>query len=98
MKTLVCPNTINCIFYKAYSKGYNDNRLNVIFEESNSYSCLALSAHDDLCSEGGIIISEDIRKRIEDNNVKNNINMGQVSCSHLEILSNQIKLINSLEK
>jgi hypothetical protein len=56
-----------------------------------------LSAHDDICGEGGIVISKKIRESIKDENVQNNINMGNVGCSHLEILNNQSKLMELLE-
>jgi hypothetical protein len=85
--TSICPYTNSCILYKNWNKKTNDERVNIIFYNTNRYSCLAFEAHNDSTSEGGITFNEEIKKRIVDINVEKNLNLGNVECSHITLLN-----------
>ena len=91
MNTLICPYTPTCIIYKNWTKKTKDKRVNVILDvplnTGRGYSCLALTAHDDCCGEGGVTFNPEILGRIKTQNVEKNLNLGNVECSHITLLN-----------
>jgi hypothetical protein len=88
MNTLICPYTPTCIIYKNWTEKTKDKRVNVILDVPlRGYSCLALIAHDDCCGEGGITFDSEILGRIKTPNVEQNLNLGNVGCSHITLLN-----------
>ncbi len=86
MKTLICPYTNTCILYKNFGEK-RDYRVNIILGETGNYSCLALDAHNDPVTEGGVTFNEEISRRIKEGNVEKNLNLGDVECSHITLLN-----------
>lgn len=88
MTSLICPYTDKCIIYGNWKEETGSERVNIILHFSVSgYNCLALDAHSDICGEGGITFNNEISRRIESLEVKNNISLGDVGCSHITLLN-----------
>jgi len=86
MKTLICPCIPACPIYNNWVEQMSEkyNKLDIILQDSlldnPSYSCLALTALEDM--ETGISKNKELEKRLKSKNI---------NCSYIEILNKSNK-------
>ena len=89
--SLICPYTKDCALYSNWVEQTGEERLNIICEGVN-YNCLALIALQDPTSEGGILASEGLVKKINGFETPDTNLPSDIECSHIRLLNmlNQI--------
>lgn len=87
MSNLICPSVTNCPVYKNWVEKTRDERINIILNSGDKYHCLALTALDDLPSQGGIPASKELVRKVAGLNNPNNYPLEDIECSQITILN-----------
>jgi hypothetical protein len=84
--TLICPYVKDCSLYANWVEQTKKERINIICEGAK-YDCLAIIALQDSTSEGGIIASDELVKRINGLESINKALPEDIECSHIRLLN-----------